>query len=79
MTVPRIVRLQILQNYEKQDSRIKVLTQKNQFAGVARNHGMEYAQGKYLSFLDSDDYFEADMLEKMYLMAVHFTVQEFFR
>lgn len=61
--------LQILQNYAKQDSRIKVLTQKNQFAGVARNHGMKYAQGKYLSFLDSDDYFEIDMLEKMYLQA----------
>ena len=61
--------LQILQDYAKQDSRIKVLTQKNQFAGVARNHGMKYAQGKYLSFLDSDDYFEADMLEKMYSRA----------
>ena len=61
--------LQILQDFAKQDSRIKVLTQKNQFAGVAGNHGMKYAQGKYLSFLDSDDYFEAEMLEKMYLQA----------
>lgn len=61
--------LQILRDYAEQDSRIKVLTQENRFAGVARNHGMRYAQGKYLSFLDSDDYFEEDMLEKMYARA----------
>lgn len=61
--------LQILKNYAKKDYRIKILTQKNMFAGVARNHGMRYATGKYLSFLDSDDYFEADMLEKMYQKA----------
>lgn len=58
--------LQILQSYEKQDKRIKVITQQNRYAGTARNHGMKYAVGKYLSFLDSDDYFEPDMLEKMY-------------
>ena len=58
--------LQILRKYEKQDTRIRVLTQQNQYAGVARNHGMKYATGQYLSFLDSDDYFEADMLEKMF-------------
>ena len=58
--------LQILQSYAQRDDRIKILTQKNQFAGVARNHGMGYATGKYLSFLDADDYFEAGMLERMY-------------
>lgn len=58
--------LQILHDLAEKDSRIQVLTQKNQFAGVARNHGMDHATGKYLSFLDADDYFEPDMLEKMY-------------
>lgn len=61
--------LQILQSYAQRDNRIKILTQKNQFAGVARNYGMEYATGKYLSFLDADDYFETDMLERMYQKA----------
>lgn len=58
--------LSILRAYEQKDSRIKVITQKNQYAGVARNRGMKEAAGKYLSFLDSDDFFDENMLEKMY-------------
>jgi glycosyltransferase involved in cell wall biosynthesis len=35
---------------------------KNAGAGAARNTGMTYARGEYLSFLDADDFFEPDML-----------------
>lgn len=56
---------QILEEYAQKDSRIKIITQKNRFAGAARNKGMEYASGKYLSFLDADDYYAPDMIEKM--------------
>lgn len=59
--------LNILRDYEKMDSRVIVLTQANSGAGVARNAGMQIAQGEYLSILDSDDFFELDMLEQAYL------------
>ena len=42
----------ILQQYMSMDPRIKIIEQKNQFAGNARNTGMEVASGKYCMFLN---------------------------
>ena len=56
----------ILEEYCAADPRIKVLSQKNLFAGAARNNGMKMASGEYLIFLDSDDFFSATLLEKTY-------------
>ena len=61
--------LGLLKEYEEKDSRIRVLTQPNINAGAARNNGLRYAKGEYLSFLDADDVFELDMLEKAYAKA----------
>ena len=58
--------LNILKKYAQKDKRITVIKQKNLHSGVARNAGLSVAKGKYLSFLDSDDFFEINMLEKMY-------------
>lgn len=58
--------LAILREYEARDTRVKVLTQENQYAGVARNNGMSLAFGKYYIFWDADDFFELDALELMY-------------
>ena len=55
--------LMILREYEARDKRIRVLTQPHSNAAVARNRGLEIAAGEYLSILDSDDFFEAAMLE----------------
>ena len=56
----------ILMELQKKDNRLIVLKQKNEFAGRARNKGIEIAQGEYLVFLDSDDFFEKNLLERMY-------------
>ena len=61
--------LQILEEYVAKDKRVQIITQKNAGAGAARNNGMRHAKGKYLSFLDADDFFEPDMLEKAYEQA----------
>ena len=62
--------LEILKEYAEKDNRITVITQKNLYAGVARNAGLAVAKGEYLSFLDSDDFFEVEMLEESYNKAI---------
>lgn len=58
--------LEILQEYAKKDRRIKIINKKNKGAGFARNEGVKIAQGKYLIFLDSDDFLELNALEILY-------------
>lgn len=58
--------LDILKAYAEKDSRVIVLQQKNQFAGVARNNGMAHARGQYYAFLDADDYYLPEFLETLY-------------
>ena len=57
---------QICDNYAKLDSRIKVIHKKNGGLGYARNSGLEIATGKYIAFLDSDDYVSTNMYELLY-------------
>jgi len=58
--------LALLQSYAEKDERVKVIHQENGGAGKARNTGLAVAKGKYLSFLDADDFSESTMLEKAY-------------
>lgn len=55
-----------LEEYAQKDSRIKVISQENLGVSEARNAGIKIAQGKYLSFIDPDDYVEDNMLHELY-------------
>ena len=56
----------ICDQYAKKDSRVKVIHKENGGLSSARNAGIEVAQGKYLGFIDSDDYIAEDMYEILY-------------
>ena len=51
---------------EYQDKRIKYFKNKNQGIGKTRNFGISKSTGKYLMFVDSDDYLEKDACEILY-------------
>ena len=57
----------ILEKYKNKYNNIKLINNtKNKGIGYNRNLGIEKAKGKYVSFIDSDDYVEHNMLEEMY-------------
>ena len=56
---------EIYSRYAKDDVRVKTIRQKNQGAAHARNRGIKIARGHFVAFVDSDDYIEPDMIEKM--------------
>ena len=58
--------LGILQNYQRIDARIKIIVQENQGVFAARNNGISAARGKYICFMDPDDWYPAiDVLETL--------------
>ncbi len=55
--------LAVLEAYSEKDNRIKIITQKNQGASIARNTGIAAATGDYMVFLDSDDWIDLEAIE----------------
>lgn len=59
--------LHILEQFAEKDKRVRIISNSsNQGAAISRNRGMNIAQGKYICFLDADDIFAKDMVEKEY-------------
>lgn len=56
----------ICDEYAARDSRIKVIHKANGGLSDARNYGIDAASGEWLMFVDSDDWIEPDMAEKLY-------------
>ena len=55
----------ICDEYAKKDKRIVVIHQKNMGVSAARNAGLDIAHGRYIGFVDSDDWIEPQMYEVM--------------
>lgn len=57
--------LAILQEYINKDDRIKIINQENKGLSGARNSALKIVNGKYITFIDSDDFVTIDYLEKL--------------
>lgn len=53
--------------YKDKDNRIKVIHKQNGGLSSARNTGLDIARGDYIGFVDSDDFIDITMYEKLYL------------
>ena len=58
--------LGILEGYALTDSRFKIISQENKGLSGARNTGIQHVKGKYVLFVDSDDWLEENALEELY-------------
>lgn len=58
--------LDICEKYARKDPRITIISKNNKGVAKARCDGIRKASADYISFIDSDDYYEPDFCEKMY-------------
>ena len=61
--------LSILQEYANKDSRIKIISQENKGVSAARNKALKQCIGKYITFVDSDDFISENCLEQLITVA----------
>lgn len=59
----------ILEEYQS-NGKIKIINQENAGLSEARNTGLKYAQGEFVSFIDSDDFIDKNFIETLYMSAI---------
>ena len=62
----------ICEQFKEKDSRIKLINKENGGLSDARNKGLQVAIGKYIAFVDSDDYVEKNYIETLYSLITKF-------
>ena len=67
---------QLCDEYAKIDDRIKVIHKKNSGLGFARNSGLGVATGEFISFIDSDDFIDPEMMHTLYETAKKYDADE---
>lgn len=60
---------EIIKEYAVRDKRVRLLKDDKKSTGYAKNLGIEQAQAPYIAIVESDDYIESDMMEKLYKKA----------
>ena len=64
---------EICEEYENKDNRIVIINKENGGLSDARNAGIDIAKGKYIAFIDSDDYVSNDYIEYMYNLILKYS------
>lgn len=63
----------ICDNYQQKDKRIRVIHQTNKGIATTRNIGVQEAKGKYIFWIDSDDYVSSHIIEKLYQLLIDYS------
>lgn len=67
--------LQIMQKYAQDDKRFRIFHQDNKGVGKTRNWGMKQAKGKYIGFVDGDDFISENYFEKLFEKAEKYNAE----
>ena len=60
----------VVEKWAKKDKRVKVLNKENGGCASARQYGIEHSKGKYIGFIDPDDFIDPTMYEKLHSRAM---------